>query len=347
MKSKPLVTSASCTSLFGVLPNGQEIHAYEISNSKGMTLNVMDYGATLVALKKTLKNGEVLDVVLGFDNLNDYVNSYSLPSAPYFGTTIGRYAGRIAQARFELNGTETSLQPNNNGNTLHGGVEGFSQKVWQLKQLTTGTNPSITLSYISVDGEESFPGELQVEVTYLLTEENELVIEYKGLSTKDTVVNLTHHSYFNLDGQYASILDQDLQINASQFLETEDMIPTGKLLPTANSSFDFRNSKSCPESIDTTFALDVKEVQVASLLSKKNNLRMLVFTNQPAVHVYVGGNCFNQIIGKEGTSYHSQSGVCFETQNFPDAPNHTHFPSAVLKQGEIYFQKTIYQFQSF
>jgi aldose 1-epimerase len=340
-------TSKSSTQLFGVLPNGQEVYVYEISNTKGMSLKVMDYGATLVALKKALKNGEVIDVVLGFDSLNDYVNSYSLPSAPYFGTTIGRYAGRIAQARFELNGTEISLQPNNNGNTLHGGVEGFSQKVWQLKQLTTGTNPSITLSYVSADGEESFPGELQVEVTYLLTEENELVIEYKGLSTKDTVVNLTHHSYFNLDGQYASVLDQDLQIKASQFLETEDMIPTGKLLPTTNSSFDFRNSKSCPISIDTTFVLDTKEAQVASLLSKKNNLKMLVFTNQPAVHIYVGGNCFNQIIGKEGARYRSQSGICFETQNFPDAPNHAHFPSAVLKQGEIYFQKTIYQFQSF
>lgn len=345
MQQKTPTTPTSCASLFGILPNGQEIKVYEISNSNGMTMKVMEYGATLVALKKTLLNGEVVDVVLGFDSLNDYLKSYSLSSAPYFGTTVGRYAGRIAQAQFELNGTKIMLQSNNNGNSLHGGIEGFSQKAWQLKQLVTGSNPSVTLSYLSPDGEENFPGELQVEVTYLLTEENELVIEYKGLSTKDTVVNLTHHSYFNLDGQHASVLDQELQINASQFLETEDMIPSGKLLATADSRFDYRSSKPCPESIDTTFVIDSNETEVASLFSKKNNLRMLVFTNQPAVHVYVGGYCCNQINGKEGAHYHAQSGICFETQNFPDAPNHAHFPSAVLKQGEVYFQKSKYQFQ--
>lgn len=347
MKSKLNVTSVSCTQLFGVLPSGQEVKAYEISNTKGMTLKVMEYGATIVALKKTLKNGTVIDMVLGFDTLNDYINSFLLPSAPYFGATVGRYAGRIANATFDLNGNKIVLNQNNNGNTLHGGLDGFSQKVWQLEQLQTGNNPSITLSYVSPNGEEHFPGELKVTIIYTLTEENELEIEYKAVSNQDTLVNLTHHSYFNLEGQQSSVLDQGLQINAVEILETKDMIPTGDMISVNNTEFDFTISRTCPESIDTTFVLDAKETLVASLFSKKNNLKMDVFTNQPSLHVYVGGNCFNQIKGKENASYHSQSGICFETQNFPDAPNHPNFPSAILLPGDIYFHKTIYKFQSF
>lgn len=347
MKSNPNVTSTSYAQLFGVLPNGPEVKAYEISNTKGMTLKVMEYGATIVALKKTLKNGTVIDMVLGFDTLNDYVDSYLLPSAPYFGATIGRYAGRIANATFDLNGNKIVLNQNNNGNTLHGGLEGFSQKVWQLEQLKTENNPSVSFSYISLDGEEHFPGELKVIITYTLTENNEFKIEYKAVSNEDTVVNLTHHSYFNLEGQQSSVLVQELQINAADILATKDTIPTGKLLPVVNTEFDFTIPRLCPTSIDTTFVINAQETLVASLFSKKNNLKMDVYTNQPGLHVYVGGNCFNKLIGKESATYHSQSGICFETQNFPDAPNHSHFPRALLKQGEVYFHQTIYKFQSF
>lgn len=160
-------------------------------------------------------------------------------------------------------------------------------------------------------------------------------------------MNLTHHSYFNLEGQMASVLQQELQINASEILETKDMIPTGGYLSVENSDFDFTNSKPCPKSIDTTFVLNAKANLVATLCSKTTNLKMSVFTNQKGLHVYVGGNCFDQIKGKEEAQYHSQSGICFETQNFPDAPNHSHFPSSVLKPGVLYHHKTIYQFQSF
>ncbi len=347
MISKPKVTASSCTQLFGILPNGQEIYVYEISNTKGMSLKVMSYGATVIALKKTLNNGEIIDLVLGFDTLHDYIASYSLPSAPYFGATVGRYAGRIAKAKFDLNGNTIVLQQNNNGNTLHGGLEGFSQKVWQLEQLKTTNNPSITLTYTSPDGEEYFPGELKVSITYTLTEENELEIEYKAISDSETVVNLTHHSYFNLEGQQASISEQELQINATAIVATKDMIPTGELIPVANTEFDFTTSKRCPKWIDTTFVLDNQKTLVATLFSKKNNLKMDVFTNQPGLHVYVGGNCFDQIKGKEAAFYHQQSGICFETQNFPDAPNHANFPSARLLPGDIYFHKTIYKFQSY
>ena len=347
MKLKYSSTSNSTTQLFGVLPNGEKIMKYTISNKSGMALEVMQYGATIITMKKPLKNGTVIDMVLGFDTLNDYVNSFLLPNAPYFGATVGRYAGRIANATFDLNGNKIVLNQNNNGNTLHGGLEGFSQKVWQLEQLQTGNNPSITLSYVSPNGEEHFPGELKVTITYTLTEENELEIEYKAVSNQDTVVNLTHHSYFNLEGQQASISEQELQINATAIVATKDMIPTGGLIPVANTDFDFTISRSCPISIDATYVLDNQKTLVATLFGKKNNLKMDAFTNQPGLHVYVGGNCFDQIKGKEGASYHQQSGICFETQNFPDAPNHSHFPSAIVLPGDIYSHKTIYKFQSY
>ena len=340
-------TSKSPTQLFGELSNGSKVYSHEISNSNGMTLKVMDYGASVIALKKTLTNGKVVDVVLGFDVLSDYVDSYSLPSAPYFGATVGRFAGRIANATFDLNGKSIVLHQNNNGNALHGGIEGFSQKRWQLEQLKSDQNPSVSFSYTSPAGEEQYPGELKVSITYTLTEENELEIEYKAFTNEATIVNLTHHSYFNLEGQHGSVLEQELQINATQVLATKAMIPTGELLPVQDTEWDYTNLKSCPEAIDTTFAVNTKETLVATLLSKENNLKMEVFTNQPGLHVYVGGNCFNQIKGKENASYHSQSGICFETQNFPDAPNHSNFPSAILLPGDIYFHKTIYKFQSF
>lgn len=340
-------TSKSPTQLFGELSNGSKVYSHEISNSNGMTLKVMDYGATVIALKKTLKNGNVVDVVLGFDSLSDYVDSYSLPSAPYFGATVGRFAGRIANATFDLNGKSIVLHQNNNGNALHGGTKGFSQKQWQLEQLKTDKNPSVSFSYTSPADEERYPGELRVSITYTLTEENELEIEYKAFTNEATIVNLTHHSYFNLEGQHRSVLEQELQINATQVLATKAMIPTGELLSVHDTEWDYTNLKPCPEAIDTTFAVNTKETLVATLLSKENNLKMEVFTNQPGLHVYVGGNCFNQIKGKENASYHSQSGICFETQNFPDAPNHPNFPSAILLPGDIYFHKTIYKFQSF
>ncbi|MEY2922767.1 MAG: hypothetical protein RL108_1393, partial [Bacteroidota bacterium] len=304
-------TSKSPTQLFGELSNGSKVYSHEISNSNGMTLKVMDYGATVIALKKTLKNGKVVDVVLGFDSLSDYVDSYSLPSAPYFGATVGRFAGRIANATFDLNGKSIVLHQNNNGNALHGGIEGFSQKRWQLEQLKSDQNPSVSFSYTSPAGEELYPGELKGCITYTLTEENELVIEYKAFTNEATIVNLTHHSYFNLEGQHSSVLEQELQINAAEVLATKAMIPTGEMLPIHATEWDYTNLKPCPEAIDTTFAVNTKETLVATLLSNKNNLKMEVFTNQPGLHVYVGGNCFNQIKGKENASYHSQSGICF------------------------------------
>ena len=333
---------------FGLMLNEVAIDSYELINESGMQLKVINFGATITSLKVPLKNGEIVDVVLGFDNLEAYIKSFGLESAPYLGATVGRYAGRINNGTFSLNGKIFNLNKNNNNHSLHGGKIGFSQKIWKVKEVNNGKNPSITLSYFSPDGEENYPGDLSVDLTYTLSEENELIIEYVATTSEDTIINLTHHSYFNLDGHNETVVEQELTIDSYGILEANDQnIPTGRLMNLENKTFDFRQAKKCPQTIDNTFVLNKSEIENASLFSPNNNLKMSVYTNQPAVHIYVGGNCFNKIKGKENADYHSLSGICFETQNFPDAPNHEHFPSAVLKKGDEYLHKTIYKFQSF
>lgn len=332
---------------FGLMPDNEEILSFELSNKNGMKVQIINYGATVTSLQIPVSNGDLVDVVLGFDNLESYLASYNLPSAPYFGTTIGRYAGRINKGTFSLNDKTYQLNTNNNGNTLHGGNIGFGKRAWNVINLTSGDNPSITLSLLSEDLDENFPGALHVDLTYTLTEENELKLEYKATPTEDTIINLTHHSYFNLDGHDASVLDQTMFIDAEKIVETNaENIPTGNFTELSNHDFDFRTIKNCPASIDNSFVLEPTNNVVAKLLSAKNNLQMSVYTNQPSVHIYVGGNCFDILKGKENTNYHPSSGICFETQNFPDAPNKEHFPNSVLKKGEEYQQKTVYKFEN-
>ena len=336
----------SLIKFFGYMPNGAEVNSCELTNKRGMQLKVVTFGATITSLKIPLKNGSFIDVVLGFDTLEAYLNSFNINSAPYFGATVGRYAGRINNSTFSLNGKSIDLNSNNNGHSLHGGNIGFSQKQWKIKNVNEGENPSITLSYFSPDGEENYPGDLSVNLTYTLSDQNELIIEYDATTSEDTLINLTHHSYFNLDGHNSTILEQHLSINSKKILETnEHYIPTGQFLNLENNPFNFNQAKKCPQTIDTTFVLNDGEKFSASLFNPKNNLEMLVSTNQPAVHIYVGGNCFNSIKGKENADYNHLSGICFETQNFPDAPNHDHFPNAVLRKGEVYLHKTRYKFQ--
>ncbi|KUJ62630.1 aldose epimerase [Flavobacteriaceae bacterium CRH] len=332
--------------LFGLMPDGEKIFSFELSNKNGMKAQIINYGATVTSLQVPLKNGNWADVVLGFDTLDSYLQSYSLPSAPYFGTTIGRYAGRINKGTFTLNDKTFQLVGNNSGNTLHGGNIGFGRKVWSVTKITNGENPSITFRLISDHLDENFPGELSVDLTYTLTEANELQLEYKATTTEDTVLNLTHHSYFNLNGHDSTVLDQEMFIDSDQILETNsDNIPSGNFTSLSNHDFDFRTAKNCPSVIDNSFVIEAKNEIVAQLFSKKNNLKMNVYTDQPSVHVYVGGNCFDTLKGKENANYHPSSGICFETQNFPDAPNHSNFPNSVLKKGDEYQQKTVYQFQ--
>lgn len=340
--------SNSAMESFGFMPDGEEVSICELANKNGIQMKVMGYGATLTSLKVPLKNGDFVDVVLGFDTLDAYIQSFNLESAPYMGATVGRFAGRINEGEFKLNGKTISLNKNNNGNLLHGGTVGFSQKNWKLKKYSEGKNPSVTFTFVSADGEEHFPGELSVDLTYMLSDENELIIEYIASTTEDTIVNLTHHSYFNLDGHQSSVANQEMRVNSQRILETTASgIPTGRFLNVANCPYDFTAARTCPSKIDTTFILNKENEYAASLFNSDKTLKMSVYTNQPAVHIYVGGNCFNAIKGKENASYHPTSGICFETQNFPDAPNHEHFPSSVLRKGELYYHKTIYKFQSF
>ncbi|KQB38787.1 aldose epimerase family protein [Flavobacterium aquidurense] len=336
----------SISKLFGLTPENEEILSFELSNKNGMKVQFINYGATVTSLKIPVLNGNLVDVVLGFDSLESYLASYNLPSAPYMGTTVGRYAGRINKGIFTLNDKTFHLNTNNNGNTLHGGNVGFGKKAWNVTNITSNENPSITFSISSENLDENFPGELHVDLTYTLTEENELKLDYKVTTTEDTVINLTHHSYFNLDGHDSSVLDQTMSIDADKILETnEDNIPTGNFTALNNHDFDFRTVKKCPSSIDNSFVLEPTNDVIAKLYSSKNNLQMSVYTDQPSVHIYVGGNCFDILKGKENTNYHSSSGICFETQNFPDAPNHEHFPNSVLRKGEEYHQKTVYKFE--
>lgn len=334
------------TKSFGFTPNGREVLCYTLWNKNGMELSVINYGATITSLKIPVSNTEKVDIVLGFDTLEEYINSYSLPSSPYFGAVVGRYAGRINNASFLLNGKYIQVIKNHNGHQLHGGLNGFSQKFWEVIATSSGDNSAIILEYISENNEENFPGELIVRITYTLNDNNELNVSFEAKSSEDTIVNLTQHNYFNLDGHKEDIENQELYVNASEILETnEENIPTGEYITLKNHPFDFKIQKNCPQKIDNTFILKKSNTLVASLFSKKNNLKMSVFTNQPAVHIYVGGNCFNQIKGKENTDYHSKSGICFETQNFPDAPNHAHFPNAILKKGDEYLHQTIFRFE--
>ena len=347
-KSKSQIINNSIVELFGLIENGEVVDSCELTNKNGMQCKVINYGATIASLKIPLKSGVLVDVVLGFDTLQNYVNSFDLASAPYFGATVGRFAGRINNSVFNLNGKTIHLNKNNNNHSLHGGNDCFSKKIWKVKNFKNSKNPSITLTYLSPDNEENYPGDLSVELTYTLSEENELIIEYIATTNQDTSVNLTHHSYFNLDGHNSSIIEQELIVNAKKMLETtNENIPTGRFLNLKNTPFDFSQSKKCPSKIDNTFVLEKGNEFAGSLLSQKNNLKMDVYTNQPGVHIYVGGNCFKIIGGKQNAEYHSLSGICFETQNFPDAPNHEHFPCSILKKGETYHHKTTYKFQSF
>lgn len=328
----------------GAFSHADEVLCYTLMNGNGMEINVLNYGATIQSLKFPVSDAKKIDVVLGFENLNDYVNSFDLPSAPYLGAIVGRYAGRINNAEFTLNSEKIQLTKNHNRHHLHGGNSGFSTAIWEVKLVTKN---SITLQYVSEENEENYPGKLTTQISYTLSEKNELKIDMSATSTKDTIINLTQHSYFNLDGHAEDVSNQQLIVNASAILETTpDNIPTGNLIPLDKHPFNFSNAKSCPDSIDTTFVLTENTDANAILFSNKNNLKMSVYTNQPAIHIYVGGNCFNQIKGKEQSDYHTTSGICFEAQNFPDAPNHPHFPNSILKKGEKYTHQTTFQFES-
>lgn len=340
------------TRIFGHLPDGRPVTEYTLTSASGMRARILDYGGIIRELLVPDRWGNPADVVLGFDALEPYVQRH-----PYFGAIVGRYAGRIANGRFSIDGSEITLATNKGGNHLHGGVEGFDRAVWSAS-IAEGQS-RLTLSHVSPDGDEGYPGTLSVEVTYTLTEDA-LQIVYTAATDKPTIVNLTQHSYFNLAGQDSGdVLGHGLRVEADSILEVDEAsIPTGRQLPVSNTPFDFRLAKPIGRDIDAghpqleiakgydhTFVLAGESREPAvELVEPVSGRRLEVYTTQPGVQVYTANYLDGSIEGKGGQVYRKHAGIALETQHFPDSPNHPAFPSTVLRPGETFESRTVYRF---
>jgi aldose 1-epimerase len=358
--SKASITKAD----FGKTPDGTPVELFTLRNSKGMTATIMTYGGIVTSLKVPDKNGQFGDVVLGFDSLDGYVNDAYKKAMPYFGALIGRYGNRIANGKFSLDGVEYTLPINNAPNTLHGGPKGFDKVVWSVEEAEVGEHgPKLELTYLSKDGEEGFPGNLTVHATYTVTEDNALQIKFKATTDKDTVCNLTHHSYFNLAGS-GDVLGHVVYINADKFTPVDaTLIPTGELRPVAGTPFDFRTptpiglhiGETNDEQIargngyDHNFVLNKKadELSLAATVYEPSTRRTLeVWTTEPATQFYTGNFLDGSLTGKNGWVYQFRNAFCFEPQHYPDSPNHPDFPTTELKPGETYKSTIIYKFSA-
>jgi aldose 1-epimerase len=320
-----------------------------------MEVRLASYGARVTSIKVPDRNGVMADIVLGFDAVEPYRSSVK---KPYLGATLGRYAGRIADGRFTLNGDEHVLAKNNGPNHNHGGVNGFDKVVWDAKQLRNG----VQFDYTSPDGEEGYPGTLKAQVTYTLTDANELIIDYRATTDRPTPINLSNHSYFNLAGEGSdTVLNHELMIDAEEMLEIDKTsVPTGKIASVADTPFDFRQPKPVGRDInqtneqlangsgyDHTFVLKSKKgakKPVATLYEKTSGRKMQVFTDQPGLQLYTANFLDGSLNGKSGKPYLKRSSLCLETQHFPDSPNQSRFPNTILRPGETYQTRTIYQF---
>ena len=343
---------------FGKTNEGIAVDLYTLTNANGAELKITTYGGIVVSLKVPDRNGKLDDVVLGYDNLAGYLKN----NGPYLGALIGRYANRIAKGRFSLNGTEYHLAQNNGENHLHGGVRGFDKVVWSGRPLRVRNGVALALSYVSKDGEEGYPGNLSVKVVYTLTDTNELRIEYSATTDKRTIINLTHHSYFDLAGQgNGDILKHQLFINANQFTPTDaGSIPTGELRKVRGTPFDFTRLTAIGARIDQNdeqlkfgrgydhnFVLkkNGRSLTLAARAFEPTTGRVMeVFTTEPGIQLYTGNFLDGSIIGKDGKVYNRHYGFCLEAQHFPDSPNEPAFPSVVLTPGRRYAQTTIYRF---
>jgi len=322
-----------------------QIQVINLKNSNGLELQVSNLGATIISLMVPDKNKEFVNVVVGLESAEDYTKQFYIEKGLYLGSSIGRYAGRISRGSFKINNEVYPIH-HENGIHLHGGKIGFDKKYWEVVSLIEGRNPQVTLSCVSEHLEEGYPGNLKAFVTYQLREDNEVKITYKATTDAETHVNLTNHSYFNLDGK-VTILDHNLLINSPYYLEVdENLIPSGKLLNSLNTPFD-RNRISLLgregfKGFDDTFVLAEGKLK-ALLASPNTGIQMKVYTNQPAIVVYTPTQLPN-LHYKNEVSFSKFSAICFETQNFPDAPNNNNFPSSILKPGEEYMNETVFKF---
>ena len=341
--------------------DGKNVEAYVLKNRNGMEARIMTYGGILMSLKVPDRDGKLGDVVLGHDDLDSYVKN----NGPYLGALIGRYGNRIGGAKFTLDGvTYDKLAKNDNSiNTLHGGLKGFDRVVWTGREEKRKDGAAVDLTYHSKDGEEGFPGNLNVTAVYTLADDNSLKIEFSAKSDKDTVVNLTAHSYFNLAGK-GDILNDIVYINADKFTPTDDkLIPTGELRSVNGTPFDFRTPTAVGARInaddeqikrgggyDHNWILNKAkpgELTLASRVSDPSSGRsMEVWTTSPAVQFYTGNFLDGTITGKAGWVYAKRNGLCFEPQHYPDSPNHPDFPTTTLKKGETYHNEIVYKFSA-
>jgi aldose 1-epimerase len=340
---------------FGRLADGTAVEIFTLTNAHGLRARIMTYGATLVSLEVPDRNGVPADVNLGFDDLAGYLGTH-----PYFGAIIGRYGNRIAKARFTLDGVDYHLAPNNNGNTLHGGIKGFDKVVWKGEPVKTSYGTGVKLSYLSKDMEEGFPGNLAVTVVYTLTDTDELEIRYEAATDKPTVLNLTNHAYWNLKGQgRGDVLGHKLQIEADNITAVDspaNLIPTGEIVPVARTPFDFTSPRAIGERIaqveggyDHNFVLRSGggPLALAARAEEPETGRVLeVWTDQPGIQFYTGNFLDGTVAGKGGVAYKKHAAFCLETQHFPDSPNHPNFPSTVLRPGETFRSVTVHKFST-
>jgi aldose 1-epimerase len=354
-------TSASGISktTFGTLPDGKTADIYTLKNAAGMEAKITNYGGIVVSLTAPDKNGTFADVVLGCDSLSGYVKG-----VPFFGALVGRYGNRIGKGKFTLDGKTYTLATNNGPNHLHGGKVGFDKVLWEATPME-GAEPSLKLTYVSKDGEEGYPGTLNVEVTYQLKNDNSLSIDYKATTDKPTVVNLTNHSYFNLTGDPSkTISDHELELKADKFVPVDKtLIPTGELKPVAGTPFDFTKSAKIGSRINDSSDVQIKYGlgydhcwvlnasadslnAFATVYEPTSGRVMEVLTTEPAVQFYTGNFLDGTVTGKNGVIAKYRTGLCLETEHYPDSPNKPSFPTTVLRPGQTYQTTTVYRFSA-
>tara|TARA_B100001559_G_C16466824_1_gene606944 strand:+ start:411 stop:1463 length:1053 start_codon:yes stop_codon:yes gene_type:complete len=343
---------------FGKLPTGEKVDKYKLSNSI-ISLEVINYGGIITNIRVPDSKGNIKDIALGFNNIEGYINEH-----PYFGAIIGRYGNRIKNGKFNIDGNEYNLEINNGEHSLHGGIKGFDKVIWSVKELKGNNFIGLKLNYLSQHMEEGYPGNLNVEVNYILNDKNEFKILYTANTDATTILNLTQHSYFNLSGESSGdILDHEVIINGDNFLPVDSgLIPTGEIRKVTNTPFDFRNEKKIGQDIN----LDSKQLdygigydhcwvlndygkglrKVAQAKSNSTGILLEVFSDQPGIQFYTGNFLDGTLVSKEGKSYEKRNGFCLETQHFPNSPNQSNFPSVILSPKENYTTETWFKFSN-
>ncbi len=335
--------------IFGSMPDGKTVNQYVISNDK-MSFSVIEYGAIITSISVPDKNGRLSDIALGFDTLDDYVNR----NDKYFGAIVGRFANRIKDASFTLNNRTYQLDKNDNGNCLHGGKNGYDKMYYQAQIIKTNEGTGVKLFRKSENGEQGFPGNLNIEIEYILSENNEIIMNYSAKTDKDTPVNLTNHTYFNLAGNgTGTVKNHVLFLDSEKYLTVDNvLIPDGNIVSVADNAFDFRTEKPIGKQIDTITGGGYDHCYVLSgnihkcsarVYEPKTGRLMEMYTDQPGVQFY-SGNFLGGIKGKNNKKYNTHDGFCLETQQFPDAPNNKDFPDCIITPEKPYSAKTVYKF---